>query len=228
MKASREHRRAPALGISIDVDDTLYRVRRFRVAWRLRHQRGLLVALVAAREKLRHEAPFHSQAALEAREAELVAPAFGMHRDDAAAALEALRSSLPEALTKGMTPFIGVRSALEAAHARGLKLAVLSDYDPEEKLVRLGLHDLPWAAAIGAEQLGVLKPHARAFHEVANAMGLERRRIVHVGDREDLDVRGALEAGLRAWRFSKAPSFSRAEWTFAHWEVALFEPLWAC
>ena len=218
----------PALGISLDLDDTLYRVRRIQVAWRLRHERGLLVALVAAREKLRHEAPFEDQARLEAREAELVAPAFGMAVSDAATALARLRAALPAALTEFAVPFSGVRSALEAAHVRGLKIAVLSDYDPVAKLVYLGLDDLPWSATLGAEQFGVLKPHPRAFHELAAAMSLDRRRIVHVGDREDLDVRGALGAGLRAWRFAPSPlRRTAAEAAFSRWRIRTFEPLWS-
>lgn len=218
----------PALGVSIDVDGTLYRVNRLQVAWRLRHQRGLLVAMVAAREKLRHESPFESREALEAREAELVAPAFGMTVAGAAAALGRLRAALPAALTDDRRPYPGVRSALEAAHARGLQLAALSDYDPREKLARLGLDDLPWRVTLGAEQCGVMKPHARVFHELAAAMNVPRRRIVHVGDREDLDVRGALGAGMRAWRFAGSrAALTRAEYTFTQWRVGTFEPLWA-
>lgn len=217
----------PALGISIDVDNTLYRVRRLQVAWRLRRQRGMLVALVAARQKLRHESPFESQAHLEAREAELVAPSFDLSVEEAARELARLRRALPAALTMQARPYPGVRSALEAAHARGLKIGVLSDYDPHEKLQLLGLDDLPWTAALSAEQLGVLKPHPRAFHGVAEAMGIERQDVVHVGDREDLDVAGALDAGLRAWRFATSGvAFSSAEAVFRQWRVALFEPLW--
>lgn len=216
-----------AKGISIDVDGTLYRVERMRVAWRMRHHRGLLLALLTAREKLRHESPFESQFALEQREAELVAPAFGMSIPEAGAALASLREALPAALTEGHRPYFGVRSALEAAHARGLKIAVLSDYDPVEKLKCLGLDDLPWSAALGAEQMGVLKPHPRAFHELAKAMDLPRQAIVHVGDREDLDVRGALSAGLRAWRFAGSHMVrTRAEYLFTQWRMPLFRPLW--
>ncbi len=217
-----------ALGISVDLDDTLYRVQRLRVIWRLRHKRGLLVALVAAREKLRHESPFEGPEHLDAREAELVAPAFGMTRQAAAEALQQLRSALPAALAEDARPFPGVRAALEAAAAQGLRIGVLSDYDPIEKLRYLGLSDLPWAATLGAEQLGVLKPHPRAFHEIAAAMGVDRRRVVHVGDREDLDVRGALGSGMRAWRY--APSAlrrSQAELSFSRWKIPLFQPLWA-
>lgn len=217
----------PARAISVDLDGTLYRVRRLRVAWRLRHQRGLLVALVAAREKLRHEAPFEDQAALEDREAALVAPSFDMTRAEAAAALAALRGALPAALTEDVQPYPGVRSALEAAHARGLKLGVLSDYDPRDKLRYLGLHDLPWTVTLGAEELGVLKPHPRAFHALASAMGVGRQDIVHVGDREDLDVRGALGAGLRAWRFSASLGRTQGEVSFSRWRVGIFDALWA-
>lgn len=216
----------PARAVSLDVDGTLYRVRRLRVAWRLRHERGLLVAMMAAREKIRHEDPLEDGAALLRRQAELVAPSFALTIEAAEARLQAIALALPDALTRGVRPFAGVRSALEAAHARGLKLAVLSDYDPAEKLRYLGLHDLPWAASIGAEALGTLKPHRKGFDAVASALGLAPSAIVHIGDREDLDVQGALAAGMRAWRFDpRGDSDSQAEKTFRQWGVGSLSPL---
>jgi HAD superfamily hydrolase (TIGR01509 family) len=217
---------APARAISVDMDGTLYRVHRLRVAWRLRWERGLLVALLAAREKIRHEEPLADQAALSAREAELVAPSFGLSVEEALLRIRDLRSEMPAALTKGFQPHRGVRSALEAAHVRGLKIAVLSDYDPEEKLRHLGLADLPWSAKLATERWGALKPHPRAFQRLAEAVGVEPNQIVHIGDSEDLDVKGALAAGMRAWRFSRNDQIASAsERVFGEWDVGLFAPI---
>lgn len=218
---------AAARALSLDVDGTLYRVRRLTVAWRLRYARGLLVALVAAREKIRHEGPFEDIAALHRREAELVAPSFELSVEEAAARLEELRADLPDALTARIRPFSGVRGALEAAHARGLKLAVLSDYDAEEKLENLGLADLPWTAKVSAERCGALKPNPEPFQVLSQRLGVLPSEIVHVGDREDVDVAGALSCGLRAWHLtSKRGQSTRAEHQFAKYKLDTFAPLW--
>ena len=217
---------ASARGLSFDVDGTLYRVRRARVAWRLRRDRGLLIALLAAREKIRREPPLADAAALERREAELVAPALDLSTSEVRARLDRLRERLPEALCRGMRPYPGVRAALEAAAARGLRLATLSDFDPVPKLRYLGLEGLPWSAHVGAEALGALKPQPVPFRAVAEALGLAPSDVVHVGDRERLDVRGALGAGLRAWRFDpRGDGSSRAERSFSRYTLDVFLPL---
>ncbi len=212
--------------ISFDMDGTLYRVSRLRVAWRLRLERGLLLALLAAREKIRHEPPFPDRAALYRREAELVAPSFRLTTEEVVSRLDDLRAAMPGALTLGARPYPGVVSALEAAHARGLRIAILSDYDPVEKLAHLGLEHLPWAATIAADALGALKPHPRPFLELAGQLGCEPGEVVHVGDREDLDVEGALASGMRAWRIaSKRRVASRSERVFSRYTVDLFARL---
>lgn len=217
----------PARALSLDVDGTLYRVHRMRVAWRLRKERGLLVALLAAREKIRHEPAMADRRALEAREVELVAPSFRLGVAETRDRIARLRARLPEALTRGMTPFPGVRAALEAAHARGLCLATLSDFDPAPKLRYLGLDDLPWDAHVGADSLGAFKPQPRPFTKVCETLGLRPEAVVHVGDREDSDVRGALGAGLRAWRFRpRGASHSAAEKVFSKWTLDVFAPLY--
>ncbi len=218
---------APAQVISLDVDGTLYRVRRLTVAWRLRTDRGLLVAMVAAREKIRHEGPFADLNALHRREAELVAPSFELSMQEAETRLASLRDLLPAALTERIRAFRGVRGALEAAHARGLKLAVLSDYDAREKLEHLGLADLPWQAYVSAEACGALKPHALPFEALVRELAVPASEIVHVGDREDIDVAGALAAGLRAWRFSpKGKTVTAAEHHLQSYKLDAFAPLW--
>jgi len=212
-------------GLSFDLDGTLYPVSRARALWRLRRERGLLVALMAARERMRHEPPLEDSTALIRRETELVAPSFGLHPSEAEARLRALHAALPAALTKNTPPFPHVRVALEAAHARGLSLAVLSDYDPGDKLRWLGLDDLPWKVILGCDTLGALKPHPRAFVALAERMKIPPAELIHVGDREDLDVEGALGAGFRAWLFGKKSAKTRAEKIFAAWSPDMFDQI---
>lgn len=197
--------------LSVDLDGTLYPVHRLRVAWRLRGHLRLLRAFVAARERLRRERPED----LRAREVELVAAE--PHR------LERFRALLPGALTRGVAPHRGVVEALERARVAGMKLAVLSDFDPGEKLRHLGLDRIGWHAVVAAETTGALKPDPRGFLEVARRLRIAPGKMVHIGDREDADVQGALAAGMRAWRFSpKGPVPSAAERVFSRWTEIAF------
>ncbi|MFO0724649.1 MAG: HAD family hydrolase [Myxococcota bacterium] len=216
----------PARALSFDLDGTLYRVRRLSVAWRLRHERGLLVALMAARERIRHEPPLLSEDALFERQLELVRPSFALSDAEARRRVRALLDAFPDALTKGHRPRPGVKSAIQAAVARGLRVAIVSDYRPATKLAELGLDDLPWSALIGCEELGALKPHPEAFLALAARLGVEPGDIVHVGDREELDVTGALAAGCRAWLFSaKKADKTRAEKVLSAFPLDAFQPL---
>ncbi len=216
---------APAKAICLDVDGTLYRVRRLKVAWRLRNQRGLLVAMMAARERIRGEDPLASPEELDTRIAGLVAPSVGLTPPQAEEQLHALRARLPAALTRGHRPFGRVRGALEAALARGLGLCVLSDYPAREKLQWLGLDDLPFQFVGTAEASGALKPHPEAFLPVVRATQLAAHEIVYVGDREDIDVVGAQGAGLRVWKFDPKNGSSSAERVFSKWSLDLFTDL---
>lgn len=213
------------LGLCFDLDGTLYRVRRLRVLWRLRHQRGLVVAHAAARERMRRESGFGSEAALRRREAELVAPAQQLSLTRAEAELATLHADLPAALTEGREPFEGVAQALWRVKAAGLKIAVYSDYAPDEKLRHLGLDRLPWDLTLGAEQLGRLKPDPDGFRTVAERLAVEPGQLVFIGDREDLDVAGAISAGLRAWRFGPEHAPTRAEQLFSRWSPSALDPL---
>ena len=45
---------------------------------------------------------------------------------------------------------------------------------------------------------GLAKPDARAFHAAARAAGVQPDQLLHIGDDWELDVRGALHAGVQA------------------------------
>lgn len=53
-------------------------------------------------------------------------------------------------------------------------------------------------AAVSAKSAGIAKPDARIFHAAAQAVGFAPQEVLHVGDDAELDVMGALAAGMPA------------------------------
>ncbi|MDR2376298.1 MAG: HAD family hydrolase [Treponema sp.] len=90
-----------------------------------------------------------------------------------------------------------VRETLEHLRRAGLKLALLSDFPPEQKLRNLGLEGI-WDLVLCSEVLGALKPDTRPFMELIRGLDLEPGRILYVGNSVSYDIRGAKAAGLRA------------------------------
>jgi putative hydrolase of the HAD superfamily len=89
-----------------------------------------------------------------------------------------------------------VRETLDKLRQGGLKLALLSDFPPEEKLKALGLEGL-WDLVLCSEVLGALKPDPLPFECLARGLGLEPSRILYVGNSRAYDIRGAAEAGFK-------------------------------
>ena len=91
----------------------------------------------------------------------------------------------------------GVRETLESLHARGLALAVVSNWDSSlpEHLDRLGIGRL-MSAVVTSADVGAEKPDPRPLQEALTRLGVEPGRVVHVGDR-DADAESARAAGVR-------------------------------
>jgi putative hydrolase of the HAD superfamily len=80
--------------------------------------------------------------------------------------------------------------------ARGLKLAVVSNFDSRLPglLADLGLHR--WLdAVVVSSSTGAAKPDPAPFHQALAALDLEPRQVWHVGDSPE-DAAGARAAGL--------------------------------
>jgi len=217
-------------GLSLDLDGTLYRVIRWRVAWRLRKDLGYVKIMLKVREGLRKEAPAETAEAFKRREAEIFAQEIGVTVDAAQIELVELKQKMARATTFKVRPFEGLKESLAWAHEAGVRLAVYSDYAPDEKLRNLGLDALPWVICLGAEDTGALKPHARGFDRIAEALDLSPADILHLGDREDLDVEGAAEAGMKAALFGMKPLESRTVGRLTSWKLealkGLFDETW--
>ncbi len=108
----------------------------------------------------------------------------------------------------------GARSALQLVAGR-VPLAIISDTGfasgsaQDRLLERDGLLTL-FGARIYSVDLGHAKPRREPFTAALEALGVSAPEVIHIGDNERTDVRGALEAGMRAVRVdfngSRGPS----------------------
>lgn len=182
--------------VTFDLDGTLYDATRARrdYLWRnLGHLRTVRVAR-RVREQLR-EHSFASQEALLAAEAAELATRLGTDANTARArADDVLGARLCNTLRR-IGPRPDALSTLQRLHAAGIALAVVSDFEPAQKLEALGLHTVPWQVLIGAECYGALKPWPQAFQAASERLGVSPAHMVHVGDRAETDGEGARRAG---------------------------------
>ncbi len=108
-------------------------------------------------------------------------------------------------------PPVPVDGALDAIRqlAEEFPLALICDTglasgrNIEWALERWGVRDL-FQTFVFSDAVGVAKPHPKMFHTASEALGVPRNRLVHIGDREDTDIKGAKSFGMAAIRFEGA------------------------
>jgi len=107
-------------------------------------------------------------------------------------------------------PLPGAVETLESLRARGMELAVVSNWDVglAEHLRRLGIDRL-FSAVVTSAEAGAAKPDPAAFRLALERLAVAPGRALHVGD-EPEDEQGAALAGML---FAHAP----LETAFAGW-----------
>ena len=94
-------------------------------------------------------------------------------------------------------PFRGVLETFKKLHEKGFKIALLSDFPPDQKGELWGL--VPYCDLIlGTEEIGALKPSKYPFGIMTMALELEPAQILYVGNSVKFDVRGANAAGIKS------------------------------
>ena len=113
--------------------------------------------------------------------------------------------AVDESLLEFPPPLLfGASDALHTLAGR-FPLAIVSDTGfasssaQDALLEREGLLDL-FAARVYSMDIGHAKPRREPFDACVEALGQEPGTIIHIGDNERTDVRGALDAGFRAIR----------------------------
>ncbi len=205
----------PVLAITLDLDDTLWpfapigaRIDQVLYEWMLQHSPATAAMYpVAAMRELR-ERSFRDNPHL--------------HYDLSALRRLTLREALENSgadlalLEPAYEAFYAARNQVEfypdavdalARIAARVPVAALSNGNAD--LARIGLEH-HFAFQLGSREHGAAKPAASIFHAACERLGVAPAQVLHVGDHIEMDVVGAMQAGLRGcW-------INRVEHTWHH------------
>ncbi|MET0386813.1 MAG: HAD family hydrolase [Polyangiales bacterium] len=112
-----------------------------------------------------------------------------------------------DVLARTVVPVAGAEVLLSQLRAAGVRTALICDtgFSPgrvvRQLLARAGLLE-HLEVAIFSDEVGVPKPHPRAFASALDALGVSARGAVHVGDLRRSDIAGARAAGMATVRFT--------------------------
>ena len=191
--------------ILLDLDGTLYRQTPVRTGMSLRLARHILFhpitgvrtarflrAYRIAQEELR-TANLSSGGEAQMRRA---CARISIPESEAQRLIEHWMQTLPlDLIVKAARP--GLRSFLEAATARGIRLGIVSDYPAEEKLAALDIrHHFSVVVSAADGEVRRFKPAPDGIHAAVRALGIEISKAVYVGDRPGVDAEAARRAGI--------------------------------
>ena len=187
--------------VAFDLDGTLYP--NYRLYRRLFSQLMFHPVFYAAFMKVRStlhagkEETVPPDTSFYDRQASLFAACLREDKEKTRQKLERLVYGSWEKLFSGIKLFPFVKETLAAFRNAGLRLALLSDFPPVQKLVLLGL-DSFFDAVISTEETGALKPSGIPFAALIRSLELNPEEILYVGNSLLYDVGGSKSAGLKA------------------------------
>jgi FMN phosphatase YigB (HAD superfamily) len=193
--------------IILDVDGTLYdqALLRRRMGWRIACAHAaqphvlfrtlrIIRAYRRAHEELRRTGP--GQVDLALAQQRLAADSTGIEVAEIAPCVARWMEREPLAFIPGCVR-AGARRFLAAAVARGLGLAVCSDYPASAKLTAMRLADL-LTVVVPAQDPAVqrLKPDPRGIEVALARLEVTAQQTLYVGDRPEVDAVAAARAGV--------------------------------
>lgn len=102
-----------------------------------------------------------------------------------------------------ISPCKNVLECITKMKENGMKIAILSDFPPEQKGELWGIKAMA-DLSMGTEECGALKPNPKAFIKMAEKLGISPENILYVGNSYKYDVMGSKAAGMKsAWFTSK-------------------------
>lgn len=181
--------------IAFDIDGTLYPQYRLhvRMIWHFITHCRVFFHWGIVRRQMRRVAPlpdfFRYQAIL-------LSERLGCTTNEAMRVLDETAYSGLARFFKTIRPFKNVNETFEKLKAAGYRLAILSDFPPEQKGDLWGL--IPYCDKIlSSEKIGALKPSKYPFGIMARELGISPGEILYVGNSAKYDVKGAKNAGMK-------------------------------
>ena len=91
----------------------------------------------------------------------------------------------------------GIEAFLLDVGRKGLRIGVFSDYPVQEKLQVLGLaNQVDLMLCATDKEINAFKPHPRGFLHACESWELRPEEVLYVGDRPEVDAKGAVAAGM--------------------------------
>ena len=121
--------------------------------------------------------------------------------------MDEAEKQLNEIVYEGLRPYFekmnachGAQELIHKLKAAGFKIALLSDFPPEQKGDVWGIKkdcDL----LLSSELIGALKPSAKPFIELSEKLEVPVERILYIGNSHTYDVAGPKKLGMKAGWF---------------------------
>ncbi len=209
-------------GVAFDIDGTLYRTWKLNVRmsiYFLRHSFFFLKYGLVRNIMHRTDAiPNFVQV-----QSEHMARKLKTTPEEAKARLDKIVYKGLEKYFNKIKPCKGSVEFIRRLKESGYKIALLSDFPPEQKGDIWGVKEL-CDFIIGSEEAGALKPHPVPFTKLAEGLGLPPEEILYIGNHHKYDVLGSKNIGMKsAWLISPIEAFfgkksKVADITFCHYK----------
>ncbi len=203
--------------VAFDIDGTLYPSWKFNlkiVPYFLCHLR-FFIHYSRVRKKLHKTAPLPDLFEYQAR---LLAQTIGKSSVEAKEQINRIVYTGLSPYFDELKPFPYLEETFQKIHDAGIKIALLSDFPPEQKGSMWNV--LKYCDVVmGSEEIGALKPSIYPFGVMAMALDVDPSDILYVGNSIHYDIEGAKNAGMHTayieplWRrlfhrHSQKPDFS--------------------
>lgn len=205
--------------VAFDIDGTLYEERKLnsRIIFHFLCHLRFFSLYGLARVELRKKDDYKD---FTAAQAELMAKYLHCTPEKAQKKLDKI---VYEGLKKYFTRFDcadGARELIIRLKEAGFKIALLSDFPPEQKGELWGLK--PYCdLLLGSEEVGALKPSPKSFLVMAERLGVSTGEVFYIGNNHKYDVVGPKKIGMHAgWIISPVKAFfgkksDTADFTFS-------------
>lgn len=193
--------------VAFDIDGTLYRNENFylrviphyiRNLFFFRKYNSVRKILHDSQENLSGYQDFYST------QAKLLSEKMNITQEEASAKLDKIiYTGLKKYFVK-MNPCKGAPELIRKIKDAGCKVALLSDFPPEQKGEIWGIKSY-CDVILSTEQIGALKPSTKPFEVMAQKLGVPAEKILYIGNNHTYDVVGPKKLGMKAGWFISYP-----------------------